>query len=225
MEHYIYCITNLTNNKKYVGETKDYNRRFSQHKFYGEQGYQSLKKYNKGSFEKSGLYKDIKEIGIDNFKFEVLEICQYEDRLKREKFWIEKFDSYTNGYNDSPKHGASFINKKHSQKSKDKIGVANSGGNNGMAGKHHTLEARKSMGEKRKGKNNGFSHPVYCVFPNSIKMYFDCRIDMINYFKDKYDISAKPIVSLLKTGNGYNPRLEKHKCLKGLKCFYTDENK
>lgn len=84
MEKYIYKITNLINNKCYIGQTTDYKRRFIEHK----RMYQENDKT---------LYKAFKKYGIDNFSFEVLEKCK--NYNEREIYYIEKFDSYHNGYN------------------------------------------------------------------------------------------------------------------------------
>ena len=41
----------------------------------------------------------IKERGAENFDFEVLEECSKEELTLREKYYIEVFDSFYNGYN------------------------------------------------------------------------------------------------------------------------------
>lgn len=43
----------------------------------------------------------MRKYGIDNFKFSVLEECDKEDLNEKEKYWIEKYDSYNNGYNNT----------------------------------------------------------------------------------------------------------------------------
>lgn len=81
MKKYIYKITNLINNKVYIGQTTDYKRRFSEHRSlgYGRQN----SKY---------LYNAMRHYGIDNFSFEVIEYC--ENYNEREKFWIKEYNSY-----------------------------------------------------------------------------------------------------------------------------------
>lgn len=41
----------------------------------------------------------MKKLGIDNFYYEVLEECSYEDLDQREIYWIAYYDTYNNGYN------------------------------------------------------------------------------------------------------------------------------
>ena len=93
MKKSIYKITNLINNKSYIGQTKDIQKRFSQHKInYGSCGGQGLK-------STSLINQAIQKYGVKNFNFEILEqdIENYNDR---EKFWIEYYNSKTpNGYN------------------------------------------------------------------------------------------------------------------------------
>lgn len=83
---FIYKITNLTNNKSYIGQTTNWKRRFQEHR---NKGY--------GQEENKILYRAFEKYGINNFTFEVLEEC--ENYNEREKYWIKYFDTFLNGYN------------------------------------------------------------------------------------------------------------------------------
>ncbi len=87
MEKYIYKITNKINGKSYIGQTTDYKRRFSEHRAKG---------YN--TEENKLLYYAFDKYGIDNFTFEVIE-DKTPNYNEREKYWIQYYDSYENGYN------------------------------------------------------------------------------------------------------------------------------
>jgi hypothetical protein len=41
----------------------------------------------------------MRKYGLENFSFEIIEECSKEDLDSRERYWIKKFDSYYNGYN------------------------------------------------------------------------------------------------------------------------------
>ena len=87
----IYKITNLINNKIYVGQSNNIERRFAQHKSPSEQK----------RFSNKPLYKAFEKYGIENFEFEILEECLVEELNEKEKYWIEKLNTLThqNGYN------------------------------------------------------------------------------------------------------------------------------
>lgn len=113
---YIYKITNIKNNKCYIGVTtkKDPNERWNAHK--------SSIRYGKGC---PLLMKAFSKYGEDSFKFEVIIICFNEDVFKFEEEYIKKYDSKSpNGYNvsDGGKSGRNFLGKKHSEETKKKIG-------------------------------------------------------------------------------------------------------
>ena len=72
----IYKITNLINNKTYIGQSNCIERRFAQHKSPYEQN---------RNYEKS-LYKAIKKYGINNFSFDIIEECPEEDLNNRELY-------------------------------------------------------------------------------------------------------------------------------------------
>lgn len=87
---YIYKITNITNGKVYIGQTiKTVQKRFTQHK----------NNSNKEYFSQLVLYKAFNKYGIENFICEEIEKVDNSLLDEREKYWIEYYDSYFNGYN------------------------------------------------------------------------------------------------------------------------------
>lgn len=85
---FIYCITNDLNNKKYVGQTRvSVNTRFKSH----------INDYN--NYDKCALHLAIQKYGEEHFSVETLEECDDSLLDDREIYWIEKLDTYHNGYN------------------------------------------------------------------------------------------------------------------------------
>ena len=82
----IYKITNLINNKIYIGQSTNIQNRWEEHKFYS-------------SNEHTALQAAFKKYGISSFSFEVIEECPKEKLDEREIYWIKFYDSYNNGYN------------------------------------------------------------------------------------------------------------------------------
>lgn len=86
---YVYLITNLVNNKKYVGITNDYKKRWSNHR-----------SMNSPSM---AIAKAIKKYGKENFKFELLEEnVSIEDIDEKEQYYIQQLETHVStgkGYN------------------------------------------------------------------------------------------------------------------------------
>lgn len=82
----IYKITNKITGKAYIGQSNNIKRRWQEHKTNIKQ-----KQYP--------LYVDMNKYGIDNFIFEVLEECTIDELNEKEIFYINKFNTYYDGYN------------------------------------------------------------------------------------------------------------------------------
>ena len=116
----VYKITNLINNKCYIGSSNDVERRFRQHKecAYNEKDHH----YN------YPLMKAFREYGINNFNFEVIyNASDSLDMINKERYYIENFNSIVPfGYNqtlhtDSPTLDPT-IAKKMSDTKREKYG-------------------------------------------------------------------------------------------------------
>lgn len=86
----IYKITNQENNKCYIGQSVDVAKRWKDHA-----------KCGLGIDAPAGnkLYKEMQEIGIWNFSWELLEACPREQLNEKEKYYIELYGSKDFGYN------------------------------------------------------------------------------------------------------------------------------
>lgn len=86
----VYKITNIKNNMCYIGQAKDIDDRWKEHM-----------KYGLGIDTPVGnkLYQAMKEIGPENFTFELLEACPVEQLDEKEKFYIELYQAKDYGYN------------------------------------------------------------------------------------------------------------------------------
>ncbi len=126
MEWKIYKITNLINNKIYIGQTKNsINERFKGHCTAARQGI----KYR--------FYYAIRKHGEENFKIELLEIANsIEEACELEKNYIKKYQSThpSIGYNaTSGGTGGWMIGRLSEEEQnlwKDKVSKANTGENN-----------------------------------------------------------------------------------------------
>lgn len=82
----IYRIHNNINNKDYIGQTIDIYHRWQQHK---------------ATYDDCTIHRAIKKYGAENFTFSILEECDVKYLDEKEIFWIDYYDSYFNGYNET----------------------------------------------------------------------------------------------------------------------------
>lgn len=85
----IYKITNINNEKVYIGKTTNLLSRWRLHAKRG------------CNIERiSGqLYEAMFEEGLQNFTWEILELCPKEEQTEKEKYWIQFYHSSEYGYN------------------------------------------------------------------------------------------------------------------------------
>lgn len=102
----IYKIVNTINNKTYIGQSKNIKKRILYHHICD---YNNL---NNCCYE-SKFYRAIRKYGLDVFQVETLELCEPQSLDEKEKKWIEKYDSFKNGYN-STEGGQSWSENVHS---------------------------------------------------------------------------------------------------------------
>lgn len=156
---YIYKITNLRNNKIYIGQTtKTVKQRWKRHK------YDSLKNRIDTHFSRA-----IRKYGPNNFLVEQIDTAKNKEELTlKEQYWVKFFDSIKYGYNEAiptfKSGGNTYKNKtaKELEIIKDKIRKSKTGGKNPNA-------------RKVKCKN----------LQTNEEKHFNSMAEMQKYFKEK----------------------------------------
>lgn len=108
----IYIITNLVNDKKYIGQSIDVSSRWRQH----------VKDSKNNRLKSRYLYSSFNKYGIKNFNLETIEENVPINRIdEREKYWISYYNTFApNGYN-LTHGGEGSLGRKHTLLSKRKI--------------------------------------------------------------------------------------------------------
>lgn len=95
----IYKITNLVNNRCYIGQSVDIKRRWRNERAaaFNEKSH-SYNTILSKAFRKYCVVKDGK-VDFSNFRFEILEECFVEALNEREQHYVSKYNAYETGYN------------------------------------------------------------------------------------------------------------------------------
>lgn len=129
----IYCIKNKINNKMYIGQSTQIERRLREHK--------SLLRNN--HYNKRHLQYAWNKYGEENFDFIILEKCKLEELDEREIYWINFYKTNIREYGYNYESGG-HKNKNLSDETKIKISNSHHnvfGNNNPFYGKTHTQES------------------------------------------------------------------------------------
>ena len=85
----IYQITNLHNNKSYIGQSRNIFLRWKQHTRHLDRSESEATSLIRKAFTKYGLCKGVSSIGVHaGFRFEIIEECAVEKLLEREYYHI-----------------------------------------------------------------------------------------------------------------------------------------
>ena len=138
----IYCIENLVNHKKYIGQSNNIEYRWKQHKY----------ELNHGSHDNDYLQKSWNKYGCDNFEFYIIELCDIDILNEREVYYIDLYETLSRdkGYNLTSGGGA---NKQYSQEVCEKISQA-------LMGHEVSLETRMKVSQNH-ADVSGEKHPMY----------------------------------------------------------------
>ena len=130
----IYLITNTINNKVYVGQTKlTLEQRFKEHQ---------------QPSKKTAVSYAIQKYGKENFTIELLEECNIINLDEKETFYIKKYKSYEQGYNNTIGGGSQYIS--HTPEVKEKLSVIGKGKLLGEKNPAKRPEVRKKISESQK---------------------------------------------------------------------------
>lgn len=135
----IYLITNILNEKKYVGFSSNILGRFSVHS-------KSLKDNNHHC---EHLQRAWNKYGEENFKFEIIEKCSTNLLAEREHYWAIKLNTHNRdfGYNEKPTSEDGRVN--HSEETKKKISDAHIGRKKSNESVKKSVEGKRKAAEER----------------------------------------------------------------------------
>ena len=219
MYGYIYKITNLVNNKLYIGQVVTYKgiqQRFERHIQSAEAG---------ADFK---LSRAIRKYGKDNFTIEIIDFANSREELnKKEKHWIYYYDSFNNGYNMTlgGEGGNTYSKRTPEQMKITKQKISNAihlnngnkgqytGEKNSMYGKHHSEQTKQIIRDKLIGKKKPKDHGQHVsaankgrhknYIPAVVKLYIknihtnECERLSAKEIVDKYHIQNYKILKYL----------------------------
>ena len=186
----IYCIINIINNKKYVGKSRNIEKRWTIHK----------RKLSLKNHPNIHLLNAWYKYGENNFNFKIIEECFKESLSEKEIFYINYFDTLNNGYNKT--RGGDGFSMNHSDNTKRKI--SESLKNQWKAGERKGKPFTQESKEKLKGKTPWNKGRKNCYTKDQIeKMSESKRGEKSPYYgkhlsektKEKISVSLKKIAS------------------------------
>lgn len=205
----IYSITNIINNKVYIGSAIDFEKRWKRH----------LKDLSENKHCNIHLQRAYLKYGESNFQFNIVEKCEYQKDiiLEKENYYIDKFNAkdYNSGYNLADASFGDIISshpnrdliiekikftvnsnlkEMSEQEKKEKWGRL--GELNGMFGKTHYQDARQNISEKMKGNQNAKGSIRTEEFKQNISNIAKSRVgDKNGFYKKQHSDETKKLLS------------------------------
>ena len=139
----VYSITNIKNGKRYIGVSQQVETRKRVH-------FWALKN---GKHKNTKLTNAYEKYGVESFEFEIIETLENVTReflLEREIYYINKYNSYKDGYNMSLGGDGSSLYV-ISDETREKY-RKNMIGNKHFLGRKHTEETKRKIGDVHRGK-------------------------------------------------------------------------
>ena len=222
----------LANDKIYVGQSTNIEKRWYRHKW----------NLNNKTHRNKDLQEDWNIYGENKFKFIIIQECERDELELLEELYIKEYNTYEKGYNYT-KGGNGSVGWKPSIETKQKIGESRKGvycgENSPMYGKKHSEESKKKISESLKGKPSpnkgknlseehkvklrenhadfsGKNHPraikLICIFPNGARTEPMIQKDLAKYL----NLDVSTIRKIVKMGKPYKPKNKNKKHLEGI---------
>ena len=142
----IYCIKNIKNGKKYIGQSSNLGKRKKTH----------FTKLRGNRHASSHLQSAFNKYGENNFVFQVLLFCKIKELTKWEQHFIDSYDK-NKLYNVRLKCVDSNLGMRHSEETKKKLSKI-------VSGRKHSEETKKKMSLVQSSRTDwkcGKDHPMY----------------------------------------------------------------
>lgn len=137
----IYCIENLKSGKKYIGKSLNIEARWREHKHF----------LRHGTHGNRHLQSSWNKYGEESFKFYVVQESTREQIDELEKVWIEKLNTYNEGYN-LTKGGDGQCGRYLTEEQKKHLSEINMGEKNPNYGLKRSEETRRLMSKAMRHK-------------------------------------------------------------------------
>ena len=202
----IYTITNIINNKIYIGYTNNFIRRKNDHFSY----------LKRNVHKNIHLQKAYNKYGRDNFIFEILEECEESYLCSQEHYWCNMLNTHNKnyGYNILPTH-PDKIASTHSKETKIKISNSTKGVKKSLETieklkavykpplsqitktkisnwykenlhpmkKGHSLESKQKMSDFRKGKPSNNRRNIFSTNEHNLIIKFKSLTEASVYYE------------------------------------------